>query len=309
MTYVSPLGPSPKKSPLPVLFGVLGIVILGGLVVVAYLVSKGAATVTTTTPTVSQIFTTAILQGLTTGKVQRRVVYQGMDYTLQVDASTPSAVHYSGTVERTNTKGRASADVYGSIENSFIQYKTGSSSALVSPALVGSWLWVRQKGWTPPALAPLLGQMTSPEYLLLGAYVFGNFSAQQRSAIEAFLTSHQVFVFDPTKVVKSTLNGKDVLVYQVDFNADNLVAYNRLLATDFGMDEKNMTTLLASLPYYSGNKVYIDPNLKQVVQVEFTIPSSGLAITQTFDKFGSASPADQPTEARVINQLTPMPTL
>lgn len=306
MTYVTPINRPKPAVPLLAVFALLVVVILLGVGVIGYLALRRTTTTTSSPPNVSTMFTAAITKALSTGKVERHLGYSGFDYTLQEDASQITDVRLSGTATRTATNGSASVELYGSLQNTYIKYDSATTTLAPASAL-NNWLVVRRSGVTPAGVTGRVSQMTTPEYLLLGAYIFGNFSQQQRSTLVDYLSNHPVYQFDANSVQQAVLNNKPVLVYSVSFNADNLSAYNKLVAGMYGMSDANLQALLGTFKYYGTNKVYIDEASKQIVQVEFVI--NNLQVTQTFAKFDDLTLPAEPTSARIFTQYNPLPSL
>lgn len=306
MTFVAPLPAQRKSSPLPLIIGLVVLLVLGGLGVAAYLSLQTASVPSGTATTTSDVFRQAVSNGLSTGTVQRQVGGSGLDFTLLQDASTVNAPRMSVTATEKTDAGSAAFETYATLNDTYIKYISGAP-VFVPSSVLNQWLWVRKAGAMPSQVDRVVGQMTELAYSTMGAYIFGNFSEAQRTELLDFLADNSVYKYDSTTVKQSTLNGKNVYIFDISFNTDNLATYNKKIGAYYGMSEASLAPLLATLKFYGPNTVYVDAEQKQIVQAEFMIGTR--KITLKFDKFNATTLPAEPAATRLYSQVTPIPSL
>jgi hypothetical protein len=245
----------------------------------------------------SQVFQKSLALALSTSSVSQKQVTKLSNYTpksntvtftIQYDVAnvgSPSvaAVETSHVLNDTfNVKTYAdSSNSYGGV---FVQ--TGKSSDPIVPTL-NKWVQIRKDGTYDPNYVATKdtvstgslpsvafgATLTDDRLFLLGQYIFGNFSASDRSNLLNFINANDIFKYNPKTVTTTTLNGQKVYVYHVTFNTAALSRYNEKVAKLFNISPADLQTFLRqlNLAIDKTNTLYIAVHSHQLVQVQTNV--------------------------------------
>jgi hypothetical protein len=301
MTYVTPLPPSRSVSKLPLALGLVALVfaIVAGTVLVMRLTAQ-------TGPTNAETLLSVVDNNLQTPSYRQDMTYGSITYTLLVDAAVATNPRINA-YRVTSTAGQASqVSTYADNRNAYLKY-VAADSGLVPAKAIGQWIAFRQNSVIPATAPVQLSQLTEPAFQLLGPFVTGQFSSDQRQALLKQWSVRPVLSFSDKAVKSATVEGKDVLVYEVQYNSANLEAYARMVAGYMGMPDVALQRALAGLAQYRSNTLYVDPVAKRVIKAEYSSLAGN--VSTVFSGFGTTPVANEPKAAFQYGDLTPIPHL
>lgn len=301
MTYVSPLPPTRQISKLPLALGLVALVfaVVAGTALVMRLSAQDSLSN-------ADILLSAVENNLQTGSYRQDTVYSNTTYTQLSDVSLITSPRINGYLV-TNVTGRSSQiSTYADSRNAYFKY-VSADPGLVPTKAVGQWIGLRQNSPAPASAPDQLLQLTDPAFQLLGPFVVGQFSSDQRQALVKQWSTAPVLSFSDKAVKSASVEGKDVLVYSVTYNNDNLKAYARVVAGYMGMKDSSVQLTLSALDNYRTNTVYVDPIAKRILKVEYTTSTGQVVIA--FSGFGTTPVADEPKAVFQFGELLPAPRL
>jgi hypothetical protein len=265
------------------------------LLVIIVSVSSGG------TPDPTALFTDAINDSLAAKSLEAKPSDTGDGTTGTVDYYLKDLQH---PVVATNLtvgggKNAIALSSYASPQNAFVKlskFSTGtpSSDKAITP-LLNKWVQLRKNGIDYKDSSTLeFGLNITPEKLVLGNWVFGNFSGKDRAALSEWAVANHLYTYDAAKVTKQQLNGVNVNVYDVSINTAKLATYNQKAATIIGFKAPAITDSLSKITatkeLYA--TVYIATGSHRLQR--FDVINTGNTSSITYSKFNKLKPVAEP---------------
>jgi hypothetical protein len=299
-TPVSPKQNSKNlKTILPIAIVLVILVIVG--CVMALVLSKS------TTPT--SAFNDALSNALSTKNLEQTASAAGSSIDIKYNVANIESPVISSAASLDLFGENAALTGYGTFSNSYIKYKTitsteGSTASLDD--ILNKWVQVKTDGKVAANADASLEQLIDPTYNFFGQYIFGNFSASQRSTLTSYIESNDIYKFNAKNVTKTTLNGASVYKYQVTLNTTKLTDLNNKVAAMINLpknDYQDITSVLSDGP--SSATMYVDTSSKELVKV--TATTQGVTETINYKNFNDttlpSAPQPQLTFAEYLGLL------
>ncbi|MEO6761763.1 MAG: DUF1720 domain-containing protein [Candidatus Saccharimonadales bacterium] len=166
---------------------------------------------------------------------------------------------------------------YGTLKDTYVKINELRGTESIPSTLKGKWIQINKNGITPNNSDTFntMSYFYDPNYVVLGQYIYGNFSTTERKTLEDYALQKHLYDYTSSDVKKAKLNGTDVYVYKVRIDGTKLKDYNRMAAALFGINDLALNYSLGLVTDTSA-EMYISAKGGQLIQVK---TSSGVTTT------------------------------
>jgi len=243
-----------------------------------------------------QVFNSALQSALSTTQLKTDTGDSVNHATVSLDFTVPTKIVSSSQSTVNINGGVAQISGYGSVDSTYISYQKLPSSTSATTAAVAkdAWVQLRQKSVLPPGVSAVLTNAADPRFQAFGPIVFGNFPDKTQSQLLTFISSHDVYHFDPKQVKKLTREGKTVLVYPVKLNSGSLSILNESAASSEGLKPGDVQAAMSFISSLKDTTVtiYVDAGSRQFTGVD--IEQGGQTTSFRYSSYDHVSLADEP---------------
>jgi len=247
-------------------------------------------------PSPDEVFNQAIQHALQTKQFTQKVAVQGgSSVTLLYDVSDVknSKVSLVGDISLGGAK--LSFESYGDGKNEFLKIKSFNFSGPDADKYLNKWTQLRKDGaWAgddASSLANFLG--ANSRFLVLGDYIFGNFSAAEQTELLKLMSGKKVNDYKTEKVTKDKFDGHDVYVYEVTSNQNALKEANKKAAKFMGIPDEDLQIALSYIGSESTMaKMFVRIDTGQLVKVE--TEQSEMKVTNVYSAYNTTKLPAQP---------------
>jgi hypothetical protein len=263
------------------------------------------------------IFSQSLSNNLSTSLLEKQTNIQtslGISKTIvhfDISNVKNARVAYDLSFDNQYTHQSLTMKAYADAKNSLAGAYTGDIilTSNLAPTL-NKWLVLRNNGVTDAVYAQALTQPATSylrafpdsRLMLFGQVIFGNFSKKDRSEIMAYIMNNHIYSYTAKDVVHSTLNGRQVNIYDTTINTAKLKILNYQAAAIFGINAHELDTSTVGKNLYKVKyaKMYIDVDSKQLLRVDEKISVGSQAMTTVYSNYGVNGTIKEP-----IGQLKP----
>ncbi len=258
---------------------IASVVIVGGAV--AALVLLG-----TNNNSPSAVFNDALVNSLSTTKMEQDATQQGITGKLLLDATNASrpVIDVAATV---NIFGiNLELDGWGNTQDGFIKYDM-SGQGQVSNSTMNKWAQTEKNGQLVSGVSSSEQSIFDPYTAIFSQWITGNFSSAQRKSLAAYASSNHVYNYNSKNVISGNIGGQSVYVYDVTVNNSALKGMISKAENMLGLTSKEDAFISSNqaLPTPDTATVYIYKSSKQIAKAVFHDKTSG-NITNVYS-FGS----------------------
>ena len=231
---------------------------------------------------------TSVLATETLGSTNKALVNK-LDYIYDFRDPQNSKV-YSKFVSNTGFI----SEQFGYNQNYSIRYESlGTASEYVPLGTPPLHQWIQLKKNNVAVNDNLRNFQTGdPASTLLGYYIFGNFSIQDRQRLTEFAAKNKSYNYDRKKVSSTTVDGQGVYVYPISIISATQTAYNLEAAHLLNISPKNAQDLMDEFHFgtfgikFIDFKLYISKSSKRLIRIEshnFTDNTSNITDFKNYD--------------------------
>lgn len=251
------------------------------------------------------LFNSSIINALSTSSLKQTSTSNDGDVTVSYDLQNLKDIKVFSTASLDTNGILYEIEGFGNMKNTYIRYTKISGEGVKPPdvaRLLNKWVSIRVDGQLPLRNGGLTTPFSDPRYLFFGQYIFGNFSAEERTMLSNFISDNNIYEYDKTKVTNETIDGNTVTVYDVTLNTDKLAEYNKMVADMIGLTESDINDALTDIKGITQAKMYINTQDKRLVKVQITQDSQ--TINNTYSDFNTVTLPAEPTADKSVNDYT-----
>ncbi len=244
--------------------------------------------------TPNAVFTAAISKLLDAKTVTQKFSVSSLTGVVAFDASNPTHPLVSSTAMISNSGMTVTVNGYGSLKNDYIKYASLGSPTLdtMFPGMVGTWVQVRTNGKLAHGVDSQLVEFADPRDMAFGDFIIGNFSANDRRILLAYIAKHKVYTYDKNQVGATTMNGSEVYVYTVHENVAQVKALNKKAAAMLHIPVAQIKSILGLVGSASATQLYVDVNSHAIVK--YTSVVDGQTIFGSYTNYNTTSLPKKP---------------
>lgn len=279
----------PKKSKKKLIIAAVAtVVVLAGGVVAWQMLSK---------PSAEKVFNGAFQNSLNVDAYKLTMSADGMGAIVKGDVSDVKNPKYESTFKMEIEEGiNEEFNFYGTYKNIFAKYPESSFVSLDIPsddtkAFADKWTQIRKDGKLAENSELSFYEMGDPYELFPGDFIFGNFKDADKQQLMDAIKEKPLYSYSKDAVKKEQLHGRDVFVYEVTANDENLLQYNNKVSKI--VDQKFDDVEGALHDSEDKSTFYIDIETKRIVRVKGVQDGQKITIDVAYDNVKVMA---QPTE-------------
>lgn len=285
----APVAPSGGKGKMKLILAiVIVVVVLGGAGAGAYMWYKQQ-----NNP--NHIFKAAVSNLFKTKSVTQTATSSDVNGAVKFDVTNVKDPKISADVTVKSSDVTFDMSTYGTLQNSYLKFKSFGNSALDNyfSAVTNKWVQLRKDGTVPANVNTNFSDLADPRVFAFGDFIFGNFSSSQQKTLTDFVMANNIYKYDSKAVTTTTLDGHKTYVYPITENVSKLKDLNTKAAGYMGLSDSDIKTALDNLGGNKSVKLYVDASTKEFVKV--TLTSDGSPITNTYTDYDATTLPSQPS--------------
>lgn len=217
----------------------------------------------------------------------------GMSFTLSYNLDNIKKPRASTDIGLSSDMAEIKMHGYGTASSGYFKFESMSGSPVEFPdKLKNKWVQVIKDGVVADGASELdtFYSVYDPYGGILGQFIFGSFSEQERKEIMEYALSEKIYEYDSKSVKKETVDGRETFVYNIKIDGDKLKAYNRKVGEIIGISQTKIDDFTEKIEDIEGSlSIDIEKSLLVKAQIK-----SG-ASTTTYSKWNQTTLPSEPT--------------
>ena len=287
---------TPKKSKKKLIITILAaiIVVAGGIVAWQIL----------TKPTAEKVFNGMFQNNLSVNNYKLTMSSDGMGAIVKGDVSDVKNPKYESTFKMEIAEGiNQEFQFYGTYKDILVKYPESSFVSLEIPSqqtkeFADKWTQVRKDGKPLENTEMSFYEMGDPYQLFPGDIILGNFSDADRQKLMDAIKQKLLYSYNKDTVKKQQLHGRDVFVYEVTANDENLLQFNNKVSEIVGQKFDDVEDALHDSEDKS--TIYVDIETQRIVRVKGNEDGQKITVDVVYDNVKVMA---QPTEQVAWSKL------
>jgi hypothetical protein len=237
--------------------------------------------------------TTSVEQAMTSSKTRSTAIVD-----LDMHNIKKPVVHVDTQISDVSLLNLVNLSAYSTLQNSYVQFHSlgfGANTAADLSSLQEKWVQTRAKGVSAPG--KFLGgfdTLFTPQSLLFGDFLFGNFSDKDRRLLVDFALKNNVYQYDARHVPTQTIDGKKVYVYTLTYNQYRLQQLNQMVAQLVGVSDADMQAVLDHLSQDTGAKVYVSSSTRRIISIAPNTSINNAVTSINYSKYNAVHISAEP---------------
>lgn len=246
------------------------------------------------------IFNSALASALSTSQLETQTTVGSNSSDVSLDFSVPTNILASNKAKVNLAGVPVAINGYGSAKSTYVSYQQlpAGAPAKLTSAAQNAWVQLRANGTLPAGVSATLTNVSDPRYLAVGPIIFGNFLEKNSKQLINYVSSHNIYNYDPKKVTHTTKDGTSVLAYPVTLAIGDLKILNDSATSSEGFNPGDVQAAVNKFDAYKGATVtiYIASSTHQFTGINIAL-SSGQTISIRYTNVDHVSlPAEPQTK-------------
>lgn len=257
-----------------------------------------------TKPTAEKVFNGMFQNNLSVTNYKLTMSSDDMRAIVKGDVNDVKNPKYESTFKMELEEGISEEfNYYGTYKNIFAKYPESSFLSLEIPSeqtkeFADKWTQVRKDGKIVENAEMSFYEMGDPYQLFPGDIILGNFNKADQSKLMDAIKQNPLYSYNKDTVKKQQLHGRDVFVYEVTANDENLLQYNNKVGEIVGQKFEDVEDALND----SADKstIYVDIETERIVRVKGDEDGMKITVDVVYDNVNVMA---QPTEQVAWSKL------